>query len=474
MTEREPQPSFVERTLSSLRSRNFRLFFIGQTVSNTGNWLTLVALTLLVFHRTGSGVAVGVLSACQFGPILLLSAWAGVVIDRHDKRGLLFITQTLEMCQSFALAALAFMPHAPLPAFYVIAAAGGCLLAFDNPARRTFVNEMVPIEDVPNAVTLYSAMVNISRIAGPAIAGLLDRDGRLRMVFHHRRDLVPHRAHVAGDDAHLPSSGGSRLRPARKRQVRAGLKYITSVPELWITFAMLLIVGTISYNFTVVFPLFVEKGLHGSDGEYTLVYSAFSCRRAHGCAPGRAALDRQHPHRCDQAPRASALAMLLLAAVPNVVVAAIVAIGVGAASVAYMTATTSIAQIRSDQEMIGRVLAVQTVLLIGTTPIGGPILGIDLRRVRRALARVHRRCRRTRGRGLRLGRRPPVPTTPHADPGELRRPTCDRPGPFGVADHGLPSRHSSSTTNCSMADAVAYAAGGLRRRLHHDEQDVHR
>jgi MFS family permease len=374
MTDREPQASFVERTLSSLRSRNFRLFFIGQTVSNTGNWLTLVALTLLVLHRTGSGVAVGVLSACQFGPILLLSAWAGVIIDRHDKRNLLFVTQSLEMCQSFALAALAFMPHAPLPAFYVIAAAGGCLLAFDNPARRTFVNEMVPIEDVPNAVTLYSAMVNISRIAGPAIAGLLivtvgygwcftiDGISYLTVLtsLMMMRTVELRRVAVA---------------PRAKRQVRAGLKYITSVPELWITFAMLLIVGTISYNFTVVFPLFVEKGLHGSDAEYTLVYSAFSV----GGLMGALLVARRLTVNIRTVAMGAAflgVAMLCLAAVPNVVVAAVVAVGVGAASVAYMTATTSIAQIRSDQEMIGRVLAVQTVLLIGTTPIGGPILGL--------------------------------------------------------------------------------------------------
>src|SRR6476646_7972418 len=95
--------SFVRRTVASLRSRNFRLFFIGQTISNTGNWLTLVALTLLVLHRTGSGVAVGLLSACQFGPILVLSAWAGVIIDRHNKRNLLYVTQSLEMAQSCVL-----------------------------------------------------------------------------------------------------------------------------------------------------------------------------------------------------------------------------------------------------------------------------------------------------------------------------------------------------------------------------------
>src|SRR5476651_2462201 len=119
MTVAASEPGFTQRTLSSLRSRNFRLFFVGQTISNTGNWLTMVALTLLVLHRTDSGVAVGALSACQFGPILLLSAWAGAIVDRTNKRRLLYVTQGLEMCQSFALAALAFMHHAPLLAFFV-------------------------------------------------------------------------------------------------------------------------------------------------------------------------------------------------------------------------------------------------------------------------------------------------------------------------------------------------------------------
>jgi MFS family permease len=364
---------FVQRTLSSFRSRNFRLFFIGQTVSNTGNWLTLVALTLLVLHRTGSGVAVGVLSACQFGPILLLSAWAGVIIDRHDKRTLLYITQTLEMLESIALAVLAFMHHAPLISFYVTAAVGGCLLAFDNPVRRTFVNEMVPTDDVPNAVTLYSAMVNISRIVGPAIAGLLIVTVGFGWCF--TIDAISYLTVLVA----LGMMRTSELRrvavtPRGSGQVRAGLKYIAHVPELWITFVMLLIIGTISYNFTVVFPLFVEKGLHGNDAAYTLVYSAFSV----GGLIGALSVARRTVVSIRTVAFGSAClgaAMLVLSVVPNIAFAIVVAVGVGAASVAYMTATTALAQVRSDQEMIGRVLAVQTVLLIGTTPIGGPILG---------------------------------------------------------------------------------------------------
>src|SRR6478672_1923355 len=219
------------RRTRALRTRNFRLFFVGQLISNTGNWLTMVALTLLVLHRTGSGTAVGVLSACQFGPMLLLSPWAGVIVDRSDKRRLLVVTQLLEMGQSFVLAALAFAPHAPLGAFYVTALAGGCMLAFDNPVRRTFVNEMVPVEDVPNAVTLYSAMVNISRIAGPALAGVLIVTVGYGWCF--TIDAISYLTVLVA----LAMMRPAELRrvpvtPRAAGQVRAGVRYIASVPDL--------------------------------------------------------------------------------------------------------------------------------------------------------------------------------------------------------------------------------------------------
>src|SRR5664280_1740242 len=274
-------PGFLRRTLSSLRWRNFRLFFIGQTISQTGNWLTNVALTLLILHRTGSGVAVGLLVACQYGPILLLSAWAGVIVDRTSKRNLLYVTQALEMCESFALAALAFMHNAPLATFYGIAVAGGALLAVDNPVRRTFVNEMVPTDEIPNAVTLYSAMNSMARIAGPALAGLLIVTVGYGWCF--TADAMSYVA-VLTALAMMRSAELRRLpvTPRGAGQVRAGLKYIAGVPDLWITFVMLLLIGLLSYNFAVVFPLFVVKGLHGGDGTYTLVYSAFSAGGSSG------------------------------------------------------------------------------------------------------------------------------------------------------------------------------------------------
>jgi MFS family permease len=363
----------ARQSFRSLRNRNYRLFFIGQLVSNTGNWLTLVALTLMVLNLTDSGLAVGLLTACQFGPILVLSPFAGLVADRMSKRRLLTITQVLEMAQSFVLAALAFQPHPPLGALYAVAAAGGVLLAFDNPVRRSFVSEMVRKEDVPNAVTLYSALVATSRIFGPALAGALvvtvgygwafTLDGisyitvLVAIAMMRRADLRP-----------------AEAAPRAKHQVRDGLRYVRQVPELRISFVMLGVIGVLSYNFSVTFPLLVTQSLHGNDTTYTFVYSAFSVGSLVG------ALVVAHHNRVKFqmivfGAGALGVAMAMLAVVPSAGAAFPIAILLGVASIAYMTSTTAIVQVIARSNMHGRVLALQTVLLIGTTPIGGPLLG---------------------------------------------------------------------------------------------------
>lgn len=363
----------VRRTFLALRTRNFRLFFTGQLVSNTGNWLTIVSLTLLILHLTHSGVAVGALAACQYGPILLLSAWAGAVADRSDKRHLLMVTQTLEMVQSFVLGALAFMPHPPLVGLYATAAAGGIMLAFDNPVRRSFVTEMVPAGDVPNAVMLYSALVQTSRIFGPALAGLLVVT--LGFGWSFTIDAMTYATVLVA--LYMMRPGELRrvpVTPKAKGQVRAGIRYVTKLPDLWIPFAMLGLVGVLSYNFSVVLPLFVERGLGGNDATFTLVYTVLSV----GALIAALATAQRNTVSVRQVifgAAALGVTMLALSAVPNVATSFPVVLLVGMSSILYMTSTTAIAQVRADPAMHGRVLALQTVLLIGTTPIGGPILG---------------------------------------------------------------------------------------------------
>ncbi len=363
----------AEGRIRALRIRNFRLFFVGQLISNSGNWLTMVALTLLVLHLTGSGIAVGGLAACQFGPILLLSPFAGLVADRSNKLRLLKCTQIGEMMQSLVLAGLAFMHHPPLAALYATALAGGCLLAFDNPVRRSFVTEMVPPEDVGNAVTLYSALVNTSRIFGPTLAGGLVITAGFGWCF--TLDAVSYIAVlVALWMMRTEELRAIEVTPRGKGQVRAGMRYVRSVPDLWLPFVMLGVVGTLSYNFTVVFPLFVEHALHGNDASYTLVYAVFSAGALVGAL---LVADRRSVRVHDIVVGAAAFGatMLILSVAPNVATTIPIVAVLGFTSIAFMTATTSIVQMRADPRMHGRVLALQTVLLIGTTPIGGPIMG---------------------------------------------------------------------------------------------------
>jgi MFS family permease len=363
----------TRRSFQSLRNRNYRLFFFGQLVSNTGNWLTMVALTLLVLNETHSGLAVGLLTACQFGPILVLSPFAGLVADRVDKKRLLTTTQILEMLQSFALAALAFRPHTPLGALFAVAAVGGVLLAFDNPVRRSFVTEMVVEEDVPNAVTLYSAIVAGSRIFGPALAGAL-----VVTVGYGWAFTIDGLSYLTVLVA-IAMMRRSELRisppaPRAKHQVRDGMRYVREVPDLRISFVMLAIIGILTYNFSVTFPLLVTRSLHGSDTTFTFVYSAFSVGSFTG------ALIVAHRNRVQfrmivSAAAALGLAMLLLAGVPAPWAAFPVAVALGLSSISYMTSTTALVQVISRPDMHGRVLALQTVLMIGTTPLGGPLLG---------------------------------------------------------------------------------------------------
>lgn len=365
--------SAIRQTFLSLRTRNFRLFFIGQTISNSGNWLTNVALTLLILHLTGSGLYVGLLTACQFGPILLLTIWGGAIADRYNKRNLLFVTQSLEMLESIALAALAFTHDPPIWAFFLVATVGGILLAFDNPLRRSFVTEMVPKEDIPNAVVLYSTIINVARIIGPALAGVLIVSVGYGWCF--TLDAVTYIAVLLSLWMMRPRELHRQpTSPTAKVDVRAGLRYVRSVPVLWISFAMLFLVGSLAYNFTVTLPLLVTKSLHGGEGAFTLIYSLFGVGALCGAllVANRGLVHMRH---VIMGVLALGVMMFLLAASPSVATTLPIALLLGAAGIMYMTATTSIVQVEAEPSMHGRVLALQTVLLVGTTPIGAPILG---------------------------------------------------------------------------------------------------
>jgi len=357
----------------SLRYRNFRLFFYGQLVSQVGNWLTLVAQTLFVLKLTDSGIALGVLAAAQFGPILLLGPWAGLVADRSDKRKLLLTVQTLAMAQSFAMAALAFSGDPPVGAIYAVAFFGGVTMAFDNPTRRSFVVEMVPQDDINNAVSLNSALMTSSRVVGPALAGLAVTTVGFGWAF--LGDGLSYLAVLAG----LWMMRTEELRPApvtpkAKGQIREGLRYVRREPVLFVPMAMMAVVGTLSYNFPTVFPLFTIRDLGGTASTFTLLFSVVSIGSLIG-ALFTARRTIVSVRRVCTASLAYGATMAVMALVPNTSAALVVGVVLGLASISFIVSSTAIVQTEAAPEMRGRVLALQAMLFLGSTPVGGPIVG---------------------------------------------------------------------------------------------------
>ncbi len=360
-------------TFRSLKFRNFRLFFGGQMISQIGNWLTLIAQSLLVYKLTHSGVALGLLTAFQFLPVLILGPWAGVVADRYDKRRLLIRVQAVAMLQSFSLAALALMHRPPLAAIFALASISGMTTAFDNPARRAFVAEMVPQDNVQNAVSLNSALMTSSRIFGPALGGLLVIVVGYSWTF--TVDALSYIAVIYG----LWRMNVAQLRrpkptPREKGQIMSGFRYARASHELWVPLVMMAIIGTMAFNFSVVMPVLVNKTFGRSVSMYTLLLSVMSV----GSLTGALMTARRTTisvHNLVVGALGFGVAMLGLAATPFFALTFPVAVLIGFSSIVFMTASTAIVQLRSAPEMRGRVLALQAMVFLGSTPIGGPIVG---------------------------------------------------------------------------------------------------
>ena len=357
----------------SLHIRNFRLFFGGQLISQVGNWLTLVAQTLLVLKLTDSGFALGALAAAQFGPILLVGAFAGLVADRSDKRRLLIIVQALAMVQSFGLAVLGFMADPPLLAIYAVAVFSGIATAFDNPARRSFVVEMVPEKSIPNAVSLNSALMTGSRVLGPALAGLLVTTVGFGWCF-----LLDGISYVPVIVAYWRMNPAelrqAPVTPKGRGQIREGLRYARSVPELWVPLVMMTIIGTLAFNFQTVLPLFAIRDLRGSDITFTLLLSTVSL----GSLAAALTAARRTTVDVSTVSRNAivfGIGMALLTFAPTQPAAFATGFLVGFGSIMFMTAATAIIQLAANPSMRGRVLALHAIVFLGSTPIGGPILG---------------------------------------------------------------------------------------------------
>ena len=363
----------VDQTFSSLRIRNYRLYFVAQLISVSGTWMQAVAQAWLVLHLSGSGVDLGIVVGLQFLPMLLFGPFGGLVADRMNKRTLLFATQTAGAILAFALGVLVVSHTVVLWQVYLLALLLGVVNVFDNPARQTFVMEMVGRDDLPNAVSLNTVVMNASRVVGPAIGGVVITIFGLGICFFV--NAASYIAVIIG----LAMMRTGELRPTErvvraKGQIREGFRYVWRTPGLRNTLLAIALIGIFAYNFTVTLALLAKGTFHGGAGTYSLLTS---CMGVGAVIGGLIAAHRARP-----TPRLlQVLALVfggLLAAVamaPSLVSASVLIVFMGAASIGFIATANATLQLGSDPAMRGRVMALYAMAFLGTTPIGAPLVG---------------------------------------------------------------------------------------------------
>jgi len=363
----------ISRTFSALKIRNFRLFIFGQGISLCGTWAQAVATSWLVLELTHSGTQLGLVLAAQFLPFLFFGPFGGLVADRFNKRRTLYFTQSASGILALILGLLVVTNSIELYMVYVFAILLGLVNTIDSPTRQSFVIEMVGTDNIKNAVTLNSTMVNAARIVGPSIAGLLIAFVGVGQCF-----LINALSYIAVLIA-LGMMHRSELNPApiserAKGQIRAGLSYVWNEPKLKSTILMMFIVGTFAYEFPVVFPLFATVTLHGNAG----TFSAMMVATGVGAVAGGLYTASRAETKENQLVWSSILfgiSILIASIMPSFASLIVVLVAVGALSVVFISLGNTTLQLTSEPKMRGRVMALWSVAFFGTTPIGGPIIG---------------------------------------------------------------------------------------------------
>jgi MFS family permease len=360
-------------TLRSMKSHNFRLFFYGQLVSTTGTWIQTIALGWLVLRITNSGFAVGIVTALQFLPMLLLGTYGGVIADRLDKRRTLIATQSGMAITSAVLAGITIAGADPLWAIYLVTFVSGVFFAVDMPVRQSFLSEMVGHDDLPNAVALNSAMFNTSRVIGPAIGALMIKLVNVGPCF--AANALSFAAVIAGlilmrPDELYRTAGVVRA----KRQAREGLTYVWQTPELRATILVMAVVGTLAFNFTVVLPVLAKFTFHGDAGTYGWFSSLMGLGSIVG-ALGVASKLQPTAKLLVGSALAFGAVMLVSAFAPTLMSEDVMMVLLGTTSITFMATANSTCQLTSVPEMRGRVMALYGLVFLGSTPIGGPIVG---------------------------------------------------------------------------------------------------
>ena len=359
---------------SSLRIRNFRLYMAGLTVSVAGNWMQNVAVGWLVLQLTRSGTVLGVVTAARYAPLLLLGAWGGLVADRHDKRLLLRLAAVIQLVVAAVLGVLTMTHVIDVWSLTALILVAGVVDVVDTPSRQAFMNNIVGRDRIGNAIALNSVLVNGARVVGPGIAGfvistvgvgpcfLLNAASFgatwLGLQLMRRDELIP-----------------TAVELAAKRQIRAGLRYVLSTPDLRTPLLLVAVAGAFAWEFPVSIPLFTSDTFQGGASEFGWALSAIS---AGSIAGGLLAARRRVVSQRSVAASALLWGIAILAAsfAPSLAVAYGLLAVVGSGAVTFNAMSKTFLQITSRDQMRGRVMALWSIGWQGTTVLGAPVVGV--------------------------------------------------------------------------------------------------
>ncbi|TGZ17260.1 MFS transporter [Streptomyces sp. S816] len=358
---------------SSLKVRNYRLFFMGQVVSNTGTWMQRIAQDWLVLSLTGSSAAVGITTALQFLPMLLFGLYGGVLVDRLPKRPALLVTQSAMALSGLALAALTLSGQVQVWHVYLAAFFVGLATVVDNPARQSFVSEMVGPDQLHNAVSLNSANFQSARLVGPAVAGLMITGVGTGWAF------LANGLSFAAPITSLLLMRARELYPVKrtprgKGQLREGLQYVAGRPELIWSVVLVGFIGTFGFNFPVWLSAFADNVFHVGAGGYSLLNTLMAA----GSLGGALLAARRGSARM----RLLILAALTFGALeivaslaPSYWLFAVLMVPIGICGLTVNVTANTTVQMATDPAMRGRVMSLFMMVFMGGTPLGAPVIG---------------------------------------------------------------------------------------------------
>ena len=365
--------AWLSRALGSLAVRNYRLYFCGQVVSVSGNWMQQIAIAWLVLRLTNSAFDLGVTTALQSLPYLLAAGWGGLLVDRVPKRRLLLWTQTAQIVPAVALWLLSDTGVVQMWMVYVLVFGRGVVNTVDNPARQSFVIEMVGRDRLLNAVSLNASIIQAGRLFGPAIAAVIIATLGLGPCFGVNALTFVFMI------AMLLLMDTSALRPGPvttrgRGQLRAGLILASRTRELRLPLLLMAVVGLLSFNFTVVLPTVARFTFHGSASTYALMMGFLASGALVGAlfTGSRRAVSVRS---VAWAAVAFGAALGLAAAAPDLKLALLALVLVGTTSVTFSASAQASLQLAVAPEMRGRILSLYQIVYMGTTPMGALIVG---------------------------------------------------------------------------------------------------